>query len=160
LKRVLRVRDGQEDSLLQNESMMSLIEGANGNGVFWGVVSSSGTGRAIDRLIPEAANFPQSRDLISKLKEMMITVRASDDVEVDFQAISDSPDDTVFISQLLQAGVLMRRYETKNENNPGLATLLDGLRILPSGNSLAISLRLTSDQVISLIEHNTFSMKM
>ena len=34
LKRTLRTRDGQEDSLLQNETMMTLIERANGNGVW------------------------------------------------------------------------------------------------------------------------------
>lgn len=160
LKRVLRIRDGLEDNLLQNESMMRLIESANHNYVFWGVLNLSGGERVIDRLVPEAANFPQSRDLISKLKEVMITLKATDDVELDFQAASASPEDAVLISRLLQVGVMMRRYEAKNEDNPDLATVLDGLRILPNGNGLDISLRLTADEVVSLIEHNTFSTKM
>ena len=160
LKHVLRTRDGLEDSLLQNEPMMSLIGSASGNDIFWGVLNSSGAGRVIDRLIPEAANFPQSHDLISKLTEVMITVKSADDVELDFEASSASPADTVLISQLLQAGVLVRRYEAKIDNDPDLAAALDGLRILPNGNRLDVSLRLTSDQLVGIIEHNVFSMRM
>jgi hypothetical protein len=160
LKRTLRTRDGQEDSLLQNETMMTLIERANGNGVFWGVLNAEGAARAINRLVPQAANFPQSRGLIDKLKNVLITVKAQDDIEIDFQAASPSPADAVLLSQLLQAGVLMRRYQAKDGANPDLATVLDGLRLGANGNSLDISLALTNDQVISLIEHNTFSTKM
>ena len=54
----------------------------------------------------------------------------------------------------------MRRYQAKDGANPDLATVLDGLRLGANGNSLDISLALTNDQVISLIEHNTFSTKM
>lgn len=160
LTRVLRIRDGQEDNLLQNEPMMNLIESADANGVFWGVLNSSGARRVIDRLVPEASNFPQSRDLIAKLKDVMITVKAPDDVELDLQAIAGPPQDTVLISQLLQAGVLMRLFKAKVENNLDVAAVIDGLRITPTGNRLDISVRLTSDQVISLIEHNAFSTKM
>jgi hypothetical protein len=140
--------------------MMTLIERANGNGVFWGVLNAEGAARAINRLVPQAANFPQSRGLIDKLKNVLITVKAQDDIEIDFQAASPSPADAVLLSQLLQAGVLMRRYQAKDGANPDLATVLDGLRLGANGNSLDISLALTNDQVISLIEHNTFSTKM
>lgn len=160
LERVLKVRDGEQDSLLQNEPMMALIESADRNAIFWGVLNSGGAVRAIDRLVPEAANFPQSRDLLGKLKEVLITVRPQDDLELDFQVETPSPNDAGLISQLLQAGVLLRLYQSKNENNSDLVNALDELRIVANGNRLEISLDLTNDQILGLIEHNTFSMKM
>jgi hypothetical protein len=160
LERVLRVRDGEEDNLLQNETMMTLIDRANGDGILWGVLDGTGAGQALHRLVPEAAKFPQSHDLIGKLKGLLITVKAQNHIQLEFQATSDSPSDAVLISQLLQAGVLMRRYQANGENNSELGTLLDALSIAADGELLDISLELTNDQLISLIEHNTFSMKM
>jgi hypothetical protein len=94
------------------------------------------------------------------LKELLITVKVPGDIELDFQAESASSSDAILISQLLQAGVLMRRYQTNSENNPEMTKLLDALHISANGNLLDISLELTNDQLTSLVEHNTFSMKM
>jgi hypothetical protein len=160
LKRVLAIRDGEEDSLLRNESMMTLIDKANGDAVFWGVLNSAAGGRAIERLVPEAAKFPQSRDLLGKLKEVLITVRVSDDIELDLQVAAVSPSDAVTLSQLLQAGVLVRRHQTDSENNPEMAKLLDAVYVGSNGTVLDVSVQLTNDQLFSLIEHNTFSIQM
>lgn len=158
LKRVLRIRDAEEDNLLQNEAMMTLIDSANGDGIFWGVLNGAGTGRAIERLVPEAAKFPQSSDLIAKLKELLITVKAPGKIDIEFKTASDTSSDAVVISQLLQAGVLLRRYQTNGESNPEMSSLLDALRIAANGNLLDIYLELTNEQLVSLIEHNTFTM--
>lgn len=159
LKRVLGIREGEEESLLENEKMMALIDQANGDGVFWGVLGSGQAGRAIDKLVPEATTFPQSRDLIGKMHELLIIVRAPSDIEIDFQATSESSNDAMLLSQLLQVGVLYRRYES-GKSNPELAAILDGLRVSANGDRLELSLSLTDDQVLSLIEHNTFSLSM
>lgn len=160
LKRILRVRDGEEDNLLQNEKMMMFIDKANGGGVFWGVLDSSRAGATIRQLVPEAANFSQSNDLIGKMKELLIEVKTSSDIEVDFQTTSPSKEDAIVVTQLLQAGVLLRRYQTSAANNPGLAQLLDTVRIVAEDNLLDVSFELTNDQMVSLIEHNTFTHKM
>ena len=157
LKRVLRVRDGEEDNLLQNEKMMTLIGSANGEGIFWGVLDSNGTGRIIEHLVPEAANFPQSHDLIGNMKGVLITVKANSDIELDLQATSASPSDAIMISQLLQAGVLLRRYKASSEDNPELGQLLENVHIAANGNLLDVSLDCTNDQLIGLIEHNIFA---
>ena len=160
LERVLKIRDGEEDSLLQNQEMMTLIERANGEGIFWGVLDSGGAARAIDRLIPEAAKFPQSRDLMKKLADVLITVKAPGDIELELKAASASPGDAGLTSQLFQIGVLLQRYQTNSDTNPEMAKLLDALRITSNGARIAISLELTTEQIISLIEHNTFIFKM
>jgi hypothetical protein len=159
LERVLRVRDGQEDNLLQSENMMALIDRANGEGIFWGVLNSAQTGGAIERLVPDAVKFPMSADLMAKMSGLMVTVNASgNDVDLDVQTASDSKADAVLISQLMQAGILLRRYQTKPESNPELARILEAMSISTTSNMLDISVEMTDDQLISLIEHNTFTM--
>ena len=160
LKRILRIRAGQEDSLLHNEKMLNRIASANGEGIFWGVLDSAQAGGIIERFVPDAANFRQSRDLIAKLKDLVITIKGSTDVEVDFGLTSGSPSDAVVISELLQAGLLLRRYQTNSETNPELGPLLDAVRIAANGNLLDIARDLTPDQLTSLIEHNAFIMRM
>jgi hypothetical protein len=157
LKRVLRTRDGLEDSLLQNEPVMTLIHSANGDCIFWGVLNSASAAGAIQRLVPEAAKFPQSRDLIGKLQQVLITVKAPDNINVELQAASPSTKDAVLLSQLLQAGVLVRRSLMAGDENPEMGKLLDTIQIGANGNNLDIAFAVTNEQLLSLIEHNTFS---
>lgn len=157
LKRVLRTRDGLEDSLLQNEPVMTLVNSANGDCIFWGVLNSSSAAGAIQRLVPEAAKFPQASDLLGKLKQVLITVKAPDMVNVEMQAAAPSTKDAVVLSQLLQAGVLVRRSLMNGDDNPEMAKLLDTIQFGANGNNLDIFFALTNDQLLSLIEHNTFS---
>jgi hypothetical protein len=157
LKRVLRTRDGLEDSLLQNEPVMTLIQSANGDCIFWGVLNSASAAGMIQRLVPDAAKFPQSRDLIDKLKQVLITVKAPDNINVEMQAASPSAKDAVLLAQLLQVGLLMRRSVMNGSENPEMAKLLDTIQIGANGNNLDIEFVLTNDRLLSLIEHNTFS---
>ncbi|NDQ55939.1 MAG: hypothetical protein GZ088_02565, partial [Acidipila sp.] len=43
LERLIEVRSGAADSILQNDQMFSLINQANGRSLFWGVLNSAGT---------------------------------------------------------------------------------------------------------------------
>jgi hypothetical protein len=70
--------------------------------------------------------------------------------------ISSSSDDAATISQLLQAGILLRQFDAKN-SDPDLATLLASIRVAPNGEGLEVSFGVTSDQLVSLIKSNTFS---
>jgi hypothetical protein len=157
LKRVLRTRDGLEDSLLQNEPVMTLIQSANGDCIFWAVLNSANAAGMIQRLVPDAAKFPQARDLIGSLKQVLITVKAPDNLNVELQAASSSTKDAVLLSQLLQAGVLVRRSLMTSDENPEMSKLLDTIQIGANGNNLDIVFALTNEQLLSLIEHNTFS---
>jgi hypothetical protein len=158
LKRILKIHAGEEDNLLENEQMMTLIDKANGEGIFWGVLNSARAASVIGQLIPEVSAFPQSQDMIGKMKELLIVVKAPSNIQLDMQAASASSNDALLISQLLQAGMLVRQYQTQGQNNPALSNLLGALQISADGNLLDVSLNLTSDQLISLIEHNTFTM--
>jgi hypothetical protein len=60
------------------------------------------------------------------------------------------------LSQMLQAGVLYREYQS-SRSNPQLANILDSLSIASNGEQLELSLDLNDEEVPTLIEHNTFS---
>ena len=63
------------------------------------------------------------------------------------------------MAQLLQAGLLYKRYQA-SKDNPEMADMLDKARVAPSGERVILNLTLTDDQMASLIKHNTFALKM
>jgi hypothetical protein len=159
LERILEIRTGREKSLSDNAAMMALINQVNGDAVFWGVLDSVETGPAVQHLVPEAMKFPQANGLVGKLKNLSISAKTSDDIELDFQVDSASPSDAIVLSQLLEASMLSRRYQA-SQDNPDLAKILDGMRITPDGSHLDFSLNMTDEQMSSLIERNTFRLSM
>jgi len=158
LEHMIRAHDGEEDSLLQNTEMLTRITQADGGGIFWGVLNDSATQMAMGQLVPEAGMFPQAAQLISKMSALLITVSESKGMEARFQAVSASPGDALLLSQLLQAGVLMKRYRSR-QGNAELAEMLDGVRISADGNLLDITFDLSDEQVESLVQHKTFALE-
>jgi hypothetical protein len=72
---------------------------------------------------------------------------------------SASPGDAIVLSQLLEAAMLPRRLQA-SQDNPELAKILDAMRITPEGSHLDLSLSMTDDQMLTLIERNTFKLSM
>src|ERR1700731_1210407 len=71
--------------------------------------------------------------------------------------VSGAPDNAATISQLLQAGILLRRLTLKARIP--ISQLLAFVRVIPNGEGLEGSFAVTSDQLLSLIKRNTFSAK-
>ena len=122
-------------------------------------MSAAYTRLAMRQLTPEIAQFPQAQQLIAKLRALTIEITAAKGVEAHFQAVCATPDDANTFAALLQAGLLYRRYQI-GTSNPELATMLDEVRVAPSGDRLDIRLSLTDDQMVALIRRNTFAIKM
>jgi hypothetical protein len=158
LRQLIEVRAGADDSLIQNEKLFPLITQINGRGIFWGVLNAGGTRQALKQMAPQAAQFPQASKLLSKLTGMVISIQGTSDLEVHLQLRSSSPEASVTISQLLQAGVLLRQFEAKI-SDPDLATLLGAIRIAPNGEGVEASFAASNDQIVSLIKQNAFSAK-
>jgi len=156
LQQLIEVRVAADESLIQNEKMLPLISQVNGHGIFWGVLNPGGTHQALRQMVPEATRFPQASKLLNKLQAMVISVQGTGDLNVHFKLISSSPDDAATISQLLQAGILLRQYDA-TKSDPDLATLLASVRVVPNGEGLEVFVAVTSDQLLSLIKRNTFS---
>ena len=159
LERILAIRAGEEQGLLTESKMLPLINEANGSGVVWAVLNSAYAQLAMQQLAPEAGQFPQAQQLVSRLRALSIQIIAGSGVQARFQSVCASPDDANTFAALLQAGLLYKRYQLGN-SNPDLASLLDSTSITPAGDRLNVRLTLTDDQMLSLIRRNTFAVTM
>jgi hypothetical protein len=159
LEEMVEVHFGQEDSLLSNDKIYPLIAEANGSGIVWTVLNAAYTRLAMQQLAPEVQQFPDAAKLITRMKNMVIVVNASSGIDGKFQAVCGSVDDANALGQLIQAGLLYKRYQAKTEN-PDLAQLLDQATVTPGGDRVVLRMTLTDAQMTSLIQHNTFALKM
>lgn len=159
LERLISIRAGEEQGLLTDSKMLPLINDANGSGVVWAVMNGTYAQLAMQQLAPEAGQFPQAQQLISRIRAMSLQIIAGSGVQARFQSVCASPDDANTFAALLQAGLLYKRYQLGN-SNPDLAALLDSTRINPAGDRLNVQLTLTDDQMLSLIRRNTFAVTM
>jgi len=159
LEKMIEVRFGTEEGLLRNDKLFQLINEANGSGVVWAVLDPAYTRLAMQQLAPEVEQFPEAAKLVTRMRNMIISVEASSSVDGKFQAVCGSTEDANTLGQLIQAGFLYKRYQAQKDN-PDLAQLLDQVRVTPSGDRLTMRLSLNDDQITALIRKNTFAFKM
>jgi hypothetical protein len=159
LERLISIRAGEEQGLLTDSKMLPLINDTNGSGVVWAVMNGTYAQLAMQQLAPEAAQFPQAQQLVTRIRAMSLQIITGSGVQARFQSVCASPDDANTFAALLQAGLLYKRYQLGN-SNPDLAALLDSTRISPAGDRLNVQLTLTDDQMLSLIRRNTFAVTM
>jgi hypothetical protein len=159
LEEMIEVHFGQEESLLRNEKIYPLVAEANGSGIVWTVLNAAYTRLAMQQLAPEVQQFPDAAKLITRMQNMIISVTATSGIDGKFQAICGSVEDANALGQLIQAGLLYKRYQATKEN-PELAQLLDAASVTPAGDRVTLRLSLSDAQMTSLIQHNTFALKM
>jgi hypothetical protein len=159
LEKMIEVRFGGEEGLLRNDKFYPLINEANGTGVVWAVLNPAYTRLAMRQLAPEIEQFPEAAKIVTRMQEMIIAVKADGGLDGSFQAVCGSTEDANTLSQLIQAGLLYKRYQAQKDN-PDLAQLLDQARINPGGDRVQIRMSLSDDQMTSLIKRNTFAFKM
>jgi hypothetical protein len=157
LEHMLGVRSGGEESVLSNKVLSPLIRKVNDGGIFWGVLNDAGASQALMQLVPEAANFPGAAKLISKMQNMAISIAGDDDLHAELD-VSAAPEDAASLTQLMQAGLLFRQFQA-SQDDPQFAKILQNVTIVPAGPGIQITFDITSDQMVSLIQHNTFSPK-
>lgn len=159
LEKLIDVRTGVAESLLDNDQLFPLISETNGNGFIWAVLNQKYTHLAIHQLLPQANQFPQAAQIIRRMHAMTIYVEANDGVDAHFQAVCKSPQDANVLAAGLQAALLLRRYQA-NQTNPDLASALDQVQVTPSGDRLRLDAPLSQDQLLSLIRTHAFAVPM
>jgi hypothetical protein len=159
LEKMIEVRFGGEEGLLRNDTFYALINEVNGSGVVWAVLNPAYTRLAMQQLAPEVEQFPEAAKIVNRMRNLLITVDASGSVDGKFQAVCGSTEDANTLSQLLQAGLLYKRYQA-SQDNPELAQLLDRAQISPAGDRAMLRMSLSDEQITSLIKRNTFALKM
>src|SRR5260370_14822619 len=90
---------------------------------------------AMQQVAPEAAQFPQAQQLVSRLRALSLQIVAGSGVQARFQSVCATPDDANTFAALLQAGLLYKRYEI-GRSEPDLPALLPSAHITPAGDSL------------------------
>lgn len=159
LEEMIEVHFGQEESLLRNDKIYPLVAEANGSGIVWTVLNAAYTRLAMQQLAPEVQQFPDAAKLITRMQNMIISVTATSGIDGKFQAICGSVEDANALGQLIQAGLLYKRYQA-TKDNPELAALLDAANVTPAGDRVTLRLSLSDAQMTSLIQHNTFALKL
>jgi hypothetical protein len=159
LEKMIEIRSGGQDGLLRNDKMYNLINEANGSGMIWAVLDPGYTRLALGQLAPEVQQFPEAAKLIQNMQSMIITANAGSGIDGKFQAVCGSSGDANTLSQLMQAGLLYKKYQA-NKDNPELGQLLDQASVSPSGDRVIIHMSVSDDQMTSLIKKNTFAFKL
>jgi hypothetical protein len=159
LEKMIEIRFGGEEGLLRNDQFYPLINDANGTGTVWAVLNPAYTRLAMQQLAPEIQQFPEAAKLVTRMRNMIISVDASGTLDGKFQAICGSTEDANTLGQLLQAGFLYKHYQAQ-QDNPEMAQLLDSVRVTPAGDRVVLRMTLSDDQITSLIRKNTFAFKM
>jgi hypothetical protein len=157
LEELISVRYGEAQGLAANPELSSLVNEANGTGLVWAVLDPAYTRLAIQQLAGGAAQFSQAGQVIAQLKSMIVSFEADSGIQVHFQAVCTTPEAANTFAALLQAGLLLQKYQAQ-QTNPDLAALLDETQVSPNGDRLDLRLSLTDDQVVALIRRNTFAM--
>jgi len=159
LERLIAVRYGEAEGVMANADLAPLVSEANGSGLVWAVLDPAYTRLAIQQLAAGASQFPQAAQVIAQLKSMIVTFDADSGIQVHFQAVCTTSDAANTFAGLLQAGLLLQKYQAQ-QSNPDLAQMIDQIEVSPNGDRLDIRLSLTNDQVIALIRRNTFAIGM
>jgi hypothetical protein len=161
LEKLIAVRYGEEQSILNDAELAPLIfSRANDRGVVWAVLSAAYARLAMQQLAPQTAEFPQAQQLVSKLRALTLEISvAGSGIQTHFEILCPSPDSASAFAALLQAGLLYQRYQVAN-SNPDLAAVLNQAEVAPSGDSLDVTLGFTDDQVVGMIQLNTFAMRL
>jgi hypothetical protein len=159
LEKMIEIRFGGEEGLLRNDQFYPLINDANGTGTVWAVLNPAYTRLAMQQLAPEIQQFPEAAKLVTRMRNMIISVDASGALDGKFQAICGSTEDANTLGQLLQAAFLYKHYQAQ-QDNPEMAQLLDSVRVTPAGDRVVLRMTLSDDQITSLIRKNTFAFKM
>jgi len=156
VERVIGIRYGEEQSLLSNPDLAPLISQSNDHSVVWGALSAREARVEMQELVPLIQEFPQSQQLLSKLLAFTVEIDAGTGIQSRFEAVCDSSDDASTFATLLQADL---RYQASqaSKSNQDITGLFGQAKVAPSGDRLDVTLDLTDDQVVGLLQSNTFS---
>jgi len=156
LERVISINDNQEPSLLSNPSLAPLISQANSHSVIWGVLNESRANLELQAILPSLAGFSQVQQLFSKVHAFTLEIDADRGTRSTFEAICASPDDANTFATLLQAALLYQASRA-DQSKQGMTALLSQAKVSASADRLDVTVALTDDQVVGVLQGNGLS---
>jgi hypothetical protein len=159
IEQFIEVRYGAAEGLLRNDALMRLVNEVNGRGTVWAALDRSYTRLAMRQLLPEAQQFPEAERIAQRLTAMTIAIQADRGMDARFAAVCETVEDANLLANLLQAGLLYRRYQAE-QRSPDLVRLLDATRVTPRGDRIEVRMDLAEDLVLALLRQNIFVLRM
>jgi hypothetical protein len=159
LETMIGVHFGDVDSFLSNDTLYSLVNEVNGQGTLWAALDKKYAQLSIGRLMPEAAQFPGAADLLARVKSMTVTIQMDTGLDAQVTPQCASTGDAMTLAQLLQAGLLFKRYQAATAN-PDVARAIDATSISADGDNLKIRTQLSDDLLQTLLQRNAFTLQM
>jgi hypothetical protein len=156
LERVIGINDNEEPNLLSNLSLAPVISQANPHSVIWGVLNSSRANLEMQVILPALAGFSQSQQLFAKVHAFTIEIDTDLGIQSTFEAICASPDDAGTFAALLQAAMLYQSSRI-DQPNQDMTALFSHAKIAASTDRMDVTLALTNDQVVDLLQRNGLS---
>jgi len=151
LEALIGVRFGEEESFLQNETLWPLVNEVNGQGTLWVALDKDSAHTSIERLVPEAAQFPGASDLLARVKGMTATMQMDSGLDAQVTPVCGSPADAQTLAQILQAGLLFKRYQLA-QTNPDAAKVIDDTGVSSDGDRLKVHTQVPDDLVQTLMK--------
>jgi hypothetical protein len=159
LEKMIAVHFGDEDSFLANSKLFPLVNEVNGEATFWEAMDQGYTHLGISQLLPEAAQFPGADALLSRVQSMTVAVDTDNGLDAKVTPVCGSAGDALTLAQLLQAGLLFKRYQ-QAQSNPDMAQVIDATSVSADGDHLKIRTQISSDLVRALLDRGSFSLRM
>jgi hypothetical protein len=77
----------------------------------WAALDRNYAQQSIGQLLPDLAQFPGAQPLLARIAGMTITVQTDPSVDAVVTPHCATTDDAITLAQLLQAGLLYKRYQ-------------------------------------------------
>jgi len=159
LEALIDIRFGDAESFLANDTLNNLVSEVNGQGTLWAALDKTYAQETIGRLLPDLAQFPGAQPLLGRISGMTIAVQTDPGVDAQITPHCATTDDALTLAQLLQAGLLYKRYQV-NQYNADMAKAIDATSVSADGDHLKIRTQLTNDLLTALLRSNAFSFQM
>jgi len=156
LEAVIGVRFGDEESFLTNQNLAPLVDEVNGQGTLWVALDKQYAQNSIERMVPESAQFPGAADLLGRVTGMTATIQISSGLDAQVTPHCGSTNDALTLAQLLQAGLLFKRYQLA-QSNPDGAKLIDATTVSADGDHLKVRTQASDDLVQTLLKSGAIS---
>jgi hypothetical protein len=156
LERVIHISDNEEPNLLSNPNLAPLISSANPRSVIWGALNASSANLEMQALLPSLAGFSQSQQLFSKVHAFTLEIDSDLGTQSTFEAICASPEDASTFAALLEAALLYQSSRTGQPDHD-MTALLSHAKVAAVTDRMDVTLALTNDQVVDLLQTNGLS---
>ena len=159
LEALIGVRFGDEESFLENGALNDLVTEVNGEGTMWAALDKNYAQESIARMLPDVAQFPGAQPLLGRINGMTIAVQTDPSVDAQVTPHCATTEDALTLAQLLQAGLLYKRYQV-SQYNADMAKALDATSVSADGDHLKIRMQLSNELLQLLLQSNAFSFQM